>query len=118
MTFTFTCQNCDDTFEVDYETLGNGRGLKCEECGKRLPAGDVEEFVTSLDELLARVGALRKRFGLTFEVDAEDLPPGFDADARRGRDEDDEEEDDEDDDDVDDGDEDESYDDADEDDDR
>lgn len=108
MTFNFTCQNCDDTFEVDYETLASGRGLKCEECGKRLPSADVEDLVSGLDELLGRVAALRKRFGVTFEIDTDDLPPGFEAETRRGRDEDDEEADDEEEDDE--GDDDDSFD--------
>ena len=104
MNFTFVCQNCDDSFEVDYETITGGRGLKCEECGKRLHAGDVEELVTSLDELLGRVAAIRKRFGVTFEVDSDDLPAAFETETRRSASEDDEDEEDssEDDDDLDD----------------
>lgn len=93
MTFTFVCQNCDDSFELDYDALSSARkGLKCEGCGKRLPPADLEEFVTSLDEVLGLVADLRKRFVVSFDVDAEDLPAAFEGGSRRGGDDDDDEE--------------------------
>lgn len=103
MIFTFVCQSCDDTFELEHAQLAEEtRGLKCPNCGRRLPAADLDELVSSVDELLSLVSSLRKRFAVSFEVDADDLPGEFE-DAkrnRRGRDEDDEEEEEEEDDDV------------------
>lgn len=104
MTFTFVCQSCDDTFELEHAQLAEEtRGLKCPNCGRRLPAAVLDELVSSVDELLGVVASLRKRFAVSFEVDADDLPSEFEdaRRSRRGRDEDDEdEEEDEDDDDV------------------
>ena len=102
MTITLVCQSCDDSFEVDYAHLAEGtKGLKCPGCGKKLSSAETEEFVTALDEVLAQVAALRKRFAISLEIDAEDLPAPYDTDLKRaarsagGDDEDEEAEDDE-----------------------
>lgn len=95
MTITFVCQACDDSFEFDYAHLAEEtKGIKCPSCSKRLPPADVDEFVTSLDELLEQVAGLRKRFALSFEIDADDLPAPFDSDKRRARASDDDDDDD------------------------
>lgn len=84
MTFTFVCQNCDDSFELDHAALAeSAKGLKCPSCGKRLPSAELDELVTSIDDVLSQVAALRKRFLVTFEVDAENLPAPYDADGKR-----------------------------------
>ena len=102
MTFNFHCQNCREDLEFDYESLSeNSKGLKCESCGKRLSASELEEFMGAVDELLAQLAGLRKRFLVAFDVDAEDLPEQFADGARRGDDEEDDEEADEADDDED-----------------
>lgn len=92
MTFTFVCQSCDDNFELEYSQLTEEtRGLRCPNCGKRLSAADVDELTTAVDELLGVIAGLRKRFLVSFEVDAEDLPGVYEEDIRpiRGRHDDD-----------------------------
>lgn len=85
MNITFVCQSCTDSFELDYRELSSQvKGVKCPNCGKRLPPADVDEFITSLDELFEVVVGLRRRFALSFEVDAEDLPAPFDTGRRSG----------------------------------
>jgi DNA-directed RNA polymerase subunit RPC12/RpoP len=95
MTITFVCQSCEDSFDVEYSQLSEeSKGLKCPNCGKKLSASETDDFVTALDEVLAQVAALRKRFVITFDVDGEDLPPPYDADMKkavRGDDEDEDE---------------------------
>jgi DNA-directed RNA polymerase subunit RPC12/RpoP len=100
MTLTFVCQSCDDSFELDYAQLvEDPKRIKCPNCGKRVPPSEMDEIATTLDELLAQVAAMRKRFAISLDIDAEDLPPPYDSDlkrAARGSDDEDEEEDDED----------------------
>lgn len=104
MTLSFVCQSCDESIELEYEKLLDlTKGLKCPGCGKKLSSVEVDEFVTSLDELLSQVAALRKRFVISFDVDAEDLPAPFESDRKRpaaDEEEDDDEETDEEDDDL------------------
>jgi len=97
MNITFVCQSCDDSFEINFVALAEEtKGLKCPNCGKKLSLSETEEFVTALDEVLAQVAAIRKRFAVSLEIDAEDLPPPYDVDIKRAArdDEDDEESDD------------------------
>lgn len=95
MTITFVCQSCEDSFDVEYGQLSEeSKGLKCPNCGKKLSASETDDLVTALDEVLAQVAALRKRFVITFDVDAEDLPAPYDSDVKKAvRGEDDEDED-------------------------
>lgn len=98
MTLTFVCQACDDSFELEYGQLTEeSRGLTCPNCGKKLPATATEDLVNALDELLGQVAAIRKRFLVSFDVDAEDLPPPWDEEeGKRTREEEEDEEEDED----------------------
>jgi len=90
MTLTFTCTNCDDAFDVDYAALAdNPRNVRCAGCNKKLPGPDMEEFASTLDELLGLVATLKKKAGVSFEVDSEDLPAPHDG---GDKDDDDEEE--------------------------
>jgi predicted Zn finger-like uncharacterized protein len=95
MNLTFVCQNCEDSFEVDLAHLSeDGKGVKCPSCGKKLTASETDDLATAVDEVLSQVAALRKRFVVSFDVDGEDLPPPYDADAKhagRGREEDEDE---------------------------
>lgn len=107
MILTFHCRNCDDSFERDYAALVDAsKGTKCDGCGKKLPAADLEELLTALDEVFAQVAALKKRFVLSFDVEGDDLPAPYDGRGggrakARDDDDEDEEEDDEESDDVD-----------------
>ena len=103
MDITFHCTNCDDSFDRDYSALVEAaKGIKCDSCGKRLAAGDLEEALTAIDEVLAQVAALRKKFLLSFTVEGDDLPPPYSVKGRgKARADEDEDEDDEDDDDDD-----------------
>jgi DNA-directed RNA polymerase subunit RPC12/RpoP len=106
MTLTFVCQACDDSFEADVNRLSeDSKGVKCPNCGKKLSASETDDLATTVDDLFTQVAALKKRFAISFEVDAEDLPPPYDAElkgAARGADEDeDDDELDEDDDELD-----------------
>lgn len=96
MTFTFACQSCDDSFDIDYTLISEDpKSVKCPNCGKKLSASEAEDFIGAVDEVLNQVASLRKRFAIQFEVDAEDLPGAFESDAKRaarGRDEDEDEE--------------------------
>lgn len=101
MNLTFVCQSCDDAFELDYSQLiEESKGRRCPNCSKKLPAAELDELVTTLDDLLGQIAALRKRFVISFDVDAEDLPPPHDVDNKKSAaatDDDEEEEDDDDD---------------------
>lgn len=102
MNITFVCQSCEDSFEFEYTQLSEAtKGIKCPNCSKRLPPADVDELVMSLDDVLEAVAGMKKRFAVSFDVDSDDLPAQFSANARRGVDEDDEDLDDADDDDED-----------------
>lgn len=94
MTLTFVCQACDDSFEADVNRLSEtSKGVKCPNCGKKLSAAETDDLATTVDDLLSQVAALKKRFAISFEVDADDLPPPYDTDvkaARAGSDDDDE----------------------------
>ena len=95
MNLTFVCQSCDDSFEVDFTRLTeDAKGLKCPNCGKKLSPAETDDLISSLDEVLAQVAGLRKRFAISFDVDSDDLPPPYDSEikrAARGHDEDDDE---------------------------
>lgn len=97
MNITFVCQSCEDSFDVDYASLTEeAKGLKCPNCSKKLSASETDDLVTAIDELLGQVAALRKRFSINLEIDAEDLPPPYDSDTKkaiRGDDDDEDEED-------------------------
>ena len=109
MDITFQCTQCEDSFDRDYAALVEaGKGIKCDGCGKRLSAGDLEEVLTAIDEALAQVAPPRKKFLLSFSIEGDDLPPPYDGKGRgKARAADDEDDEDEDDVDLDDGDEDE-----------
>lgn len=103
MNLTFVCQNCDDSFEIDFgQLVEEARSVKCPNCGKRLPAADVEELTGAIEDVLHQVAALRKRFLISFDIDAEDLPAPYDSDVKKSSRRDDDDEDDEDDEDEDD----------------
>lgn len=96
MNLTFVCQNCDDSFEIDFgQLVEEARSVKCPNCGKRLPAADVEELTGAIEDVLHQVAALRKRFLISFDIDAEDLPAPYDSDTKKTARSDDEDDDDE-----------------------
>ena len=106
MTFDFTCQKCEGTFEIDAQDLIDGsEKLECPHCNTRAPANVVDDFVAALTEMRAQVAALSKRFSVSTTLESEDLAE-LDAededDEADDDDEDDDDEDDEDDDDEDD----------------
>jgi predicted Zn finger-like uncharacterized protein len=96
MNLTFVCQSCEDSFDVDLSRLTeDAKGLKCPNCGKKLTPAETDDLATAIDEVLSQVAGLRKRFLISFAVDAEDLPPPYESEgkrAARGHGEDDEEE--------------------------
>jgi len=86
MTLTFVCQNCDESFELDYAALADGeRGVRCPSCSKKLPPATVDDLLSAIDDVLGQVAGLRKRFLVSFEVDPEDLPPPYDGEKRTAR---------------------------------
>lgn len=94
MNITFVCQSCEDSFDLDYAQMSEGtKGIKCPNCGKRLPPADVDEFVMSLDDVLESIASMRKRFAVSFDVDSDELPAPFNTNVRRGLDEDDDDDD-------------------------
>lgn len=96
MNLTFVCQNCDDSFELDFTAfVEDSKKLRCPNCSKKFPAAEMDELATTLDDLLSQVSALRKRVLISFDVDADELPPPYDLDGKRaaaGTDDDDEDE--------------------------
>lgn len=103
MNITFVCQSCEDSFDIDYAKLSDAtKGIKCPNCSKKLPPADVDELVMSLDDVLEAVATMKKRFSVSFDVDAEELPAPFNTKVRRGSDDDEDDDlDDEDDEDAD-----------------
>jgi hypothetical protein len=97
MNLTFVCQNCDDSFELDFNAfVEDPKGQRCPNCNKKFPAAEMDELATTLDDLLGQVAALRKRVLVSFDVDAEDLPPPYDVDGKKAASSGDDEDEDED----------------------
>ncbi|HOX46540.1 MAG TPA: hypothetical protein PK668_23275 [Myxococcota bacterium] len=74
MVISFVCRQCEADDEVELaDLLKDARKLTCSNCRAKLNADLIEAFATSLDETLAALGRLNKKFHLEFAVDSDDL---------------------------------------------
>ena len=93
MTLEFTCQKCDSTFEIEAEDLLDGsEKIVCPHCDAKAPTTLTDDFTSALQEMRAQVAAMGKKFGISFQMDSEEVEELEDEDE----DEDEREEDDED----------------------
>jgi len=74
MVISFVCRQCEADDEVELaDLLKDARKLTCSNCRAKLNADLVEAFASSLDETLAALNRLNKKFHLEFAVDSDDL---------------------------------------------
>jgi hypothetical protein len=94
MTIDFTCQKCDNSFELEAKDLIDGtEKVICPNCDAKAPASLVEDFASALGDLRTHTIALSKKFSVTLSLDSEDLDEvEADEEDAEGRDQDDEEE--------------------------
>jgi hypothetical protein len=83
MTFDATCHACDATFEVELSDLLEDSTLECPSCEARASKAAVDGVTGVLDDLFTQLAVLNRKFTLSFEVDAGDLPAGYEREGRR-----------------------------------
>jgi len=83
MTFDATCHACDATFEVELSDLLEDSTLECPSCEARASKAAVDGVTGVLDDLFTQLAVLNRKFTLSFEVDAADLPAGYEREGRR-----------------------------------
>lgn len=95
MTIDFTCQKCEGSFELDAQDVIDGtEKLVCPHCDAKAPTAMVEDFAAALNELIAQVAILGKKFAVNLAIETEDIA---DEDEEEEEEDDDETDDDEDD---------------------
>lgn len=83
MTFDATCHACDATFEVELSDLLEDSTLECPSCEARASKAAVDGVTGVLDDLFTQLAVLNRKFTLSFEVDAADLPAGYEREGKR-----------------------------------
>lgn len=92
MVIDFECTNCGGNFENDVaDMLETPKPIKCPHCKAKIDAKTSEDFSTVLEDLVAQVAGMAKKFKLTLTLETDDLPGAY---ATEEEDEDEEEEDD------------------------
>jgi hypothetical protein len=94
MTFDFTCQACDGSFELELSDLLEETAVECPSCEARAPRAVVEGVLSAFDDLFSQLATLRRSFTVAFQVESDDLPTPYDREGQRPSSDDDEEEDD------------------------
>ena len=96
MVIDFECNGCNGDFELDVaEMIETPKPIKCPHCKAKLDTKSSEDFATVIEDLIAQVAAMAKKFSLTLTLESDDLPGAY------AKDEDEDEDEDEDDEDVD-----------------
>src|ERR1700687_5541848 len=78
MQLEFQCQKCEESFSLDVADVQTDPTLRCPGCGTRAAEEQVEAVVGGLEELVAALAPLRRKFTCAVEVNSEDMPPPYD----------------------------------------
>ena len=90
MVIDFECNNCNGDFELDVaDMLENPKPIKCSHCKAKVDTKASEDFATVLEDLIAQVSAMSKKFKLTMSIETDDLPGQYAAEEDEDEDEDD-----------------------------
>ena len=82
MLIDLECRNCHSDTEVDTELLiEDGGSIKCGNCRTKLDAKASEQFASTLDELVAHLDLLRKKFSFSITLDSDDVELFEEAEA-------------------------------------
>jgi hypothetical protein len=74
MTIDFTCQKCENSFELDADELIEGQAkLACPHCNAKATSGMVDDFVSAFSEMRRQVANLSKKFGVSLAIESEDV---------------------------------------------
>lgn len=94
MVIDFECNSCNGDFEVDVgDLMESPKPIKCPHCKAKLDAKASEDFATVLEDLIAQVSAMAKKFSLTLTLESDDLPGSYAKDDDEDEDEDEDDED-------------------------
>jgi hypothetical protein len=92
MVIDFECNNCNGDFELDVaEMIETPKPIKCPHCKAKLDTKSSEDFATVLEDLIAQVAAMAKKFSLTLTLESDDLPGAYAKEEEEDEDEDDDE---------------------------
>jgi hypothetical protein len=74
MTIDFTCQKCENSFELDSDELIEGKAkLACPHCNAKATSGMVDDFVSAYSEMRRQVANMSKKFGVSLAIESEDV---------------------------------------------
>ena len=92
MVIDMECNNCNGDFELDVaDLLESPKPLKCPHCKVKVDAKTSEDFATTLEDLIAQVAALGKKFSMTMTIETDDLPGAYAQEEDEDEDDDDDE---------------------------
>jgi DNA-directed RNA polymerase subunit RPC12/RpoP len=78
MVIDLECINCNGDFELDAgDLLENPKPIKCPHCKQKVDAKASEDFTTTLEDLIAQVSAMNKKFSITLTIESDDLPGSY-----------------------------------------
>lgn len=74
MLLDLECRVCNSDIEVDTEALLESNGvIKCGNCRAKLDAKSSEQFASALQELVALLEPMRKKFSFAIIFDSDDV---------------------------------------------
>ena len=75
MTIDFECVSCGADFEVDVAMLmEDATKLQCPNCDAKADPHSVEDLMGELDDIMANMAHLRRKFRFTINIETNDLP--------------------------------------------
>jgi DNA-directed RNA polymerase subunit RPC12/RpoP len=78
MTIDFECAGCGADFEIDFAALmEDATKLQCPNCDAKADTHAVEDLIGALDDVMATMAILRRKFNFTLTIEADDLPPPY-----------------------------------------
>ena len=78
MTIDFECVGCGADFEVDVAILmEDATKLVCPNCDAKADPHSVEDLMGALDDVMASMAHLRRKFHFAINIETDDLPPPY-----------------------------------------
>ncbi|MFA6032377.1 MAG: hypothetical protein WC889_05710 [Myxococcota bacterium] len=78
MTIDFECVNCGEDFEIDAAVLiEDPTKLQCPSCDVKADQRTVEDLMSALDDVMASMAHLRKKFQFAINIETDDLPAPY-----------------------------------------